>query len=80
MCGCTLQALYISSVTRTTVTVVTGMVCDYTHKTQDLVNDYSCACGVGYTGTDCTEVIDNCDPNPCQNGGSCTVSQSHCQR
>ena len=27
---------------------------------------------LGYTGSNCTSDIDECDPSPCQNGGSCT--------
>ena len=29
----------------------------------------SCTCVAGYTGDDCTVNIDDCDPNPCENGG-----------
>lgn len=42
---------------------------------QDLVNDYSCQCGYAYTGLICDDVIDFCDTNPCQNGGTCNVRQ-----
>ena len=33
---------------------------------------YSCVCVNGYTGYNCSEDIDGCEPNPCQNGGNCT--------
>ena len=26
----------------------------------------------GYTGSTCETDIDDCDPNPCQNGGTCS--------
>ena len=26
----------------------------------------------GFTGNNCGDNIDDCDPNPCQNGGTCT--------
>ena len=41
---------------------------------QDMVNAFSCTCGYAYTGTICDDIIDFCDPNLCQNGGTCSVS------
>jgi hypothetical protein len=38
----------------------------------DGVNSYTCTCQPGYTGTNCQTNINECSPNPCQNGGSCT--------
>ena len=38
-------------------------------------DSYSCLCPSGKTGTNCETEIDECDPNPCQNGGNCTVSE-----
>ncbi len=32
-----------------------------------------CDCESGWTGMNCEEDIVECDSNPCQNGGSCTV-------
>ena len=40
------------------------------------MNSYSCNCDPGYTGNDCSINIDDCNPNPCQYGGNCTVRQS----
>lgn len=34
---------------------------------------YVCACAPGYTGINCETEIDECQPNPCQNSGICTV-------
>lgn len=34
---------------------------------------YTCSCRAGYTGVNCEEKINECDSNPCRNGGSCTV-------
>ncbi|XP_060595177.1 fibropellin-1-like, partial [Ruditapes philippinarum] len=31
-----------------------------------------CTCVAGYTGTNCETDIDDCNPNPCQNGAACT--------
>ena len=37
--------------------------------------DFSCVCDVGYltsaTGSSCEE-INECEPDPCENGGTCT--------
>ncbi|XP_069504454.1 cubilin [Ambystoma mexicanum] len=33
---------------------------------------YVCQCDPGWTGTNCTENINECASNPCQNGGACT--------
>ena len=45
---------------------------------QDEIANYRCDCNVDWTGRDCEIsipfAIDECDPDPCQNGASCTVS------
>ena len=38
----------------------------------DQVDGYVCICDAGYDGTLCDNNIDDCSPNPCLNGGSCT--------
>ncbi len=35
------------------------------------VTEFTCDCEPGFTGALCEVVIDQCDPNPCLNGGSC---------
>ena len=35
-------------------------------------DSYDCNCKTGYEGNLCQTNIDDCLPNPCQNGGSCT--------
>ena len=45
--------------------------------TQDQVNRYVCACASGFSGQSCETNIDDCESNPCQNGGACMVSTTH---
>ena len=49
---------------------------------QDGVTTYICTCPAGWTGRNCQTSINNCASNPCQNGGTCTVSgntaEAHC--
>jgi hypothetical protein len=37
----------------------------------DQTNGFVCQCPPGYTGTFCETEIDECESNPCQNGGEC---------
>uniref|UniRef100_A0A8C9LFB5 Cubilin n=1 Tax=Pavo cristatus TaxID=9049 RepID=A0A8C9LFB5_PAVCR len=36
-----------------------------------MTSGYFCLCNAGWTGSNCTENIDECISNPCQNGGIC---------
>eukprot|EP00061_Rhincodon_typus_P009676 g33345.t1 len=38
----------------------------------DAGNTHHCRCQAGYTGSYCEEQVDECTPNPCQNGATCT--------
>lgn len=38
----------------------------------DRGNTHFCHCQPGYTGSYCEEQVDECSPNPCQNGATCT--------
>ena len=43
--------------------------CNILHSTcQDKIGTFSCECDPGYTGTTCTEKIDECSSSPCENG------------
>jgi len=41
---------------------------------QDGINNYTCACVAGWADRNCEANINDCDPNPCENGGACEVS------
>ena len=38
------------------------------------INNATCLCLPGFTGSQCQEKINQCDSNPCQNGGTCVGS------
>jgi hypothetical protein len=56
-----------------------GAVCTETSDGTTLTPGvYHCECPTGYNGTNCDEDINECDPDPCQNGGAClTVDDSY---
>lgn len=47
-------------------------LCHNSGQCLDAGNVHHCLCQVGYTGSYCEEQVDECTPNPCQNGATCT--------
>ena len=41
---------------------------------QDTIGSYTCICATGWSGANCDDNIDDCDPDPCLNGATCIVS------
>ena len=41
---------------------------------QTVFYNHTCNCTTGFNGTDCENDINECDPDPCQNGATCTES------
>jgi len=46
-----------------------GATCNNTGPDQ-----YECLCAAGFEGDSCERETNECDPNPCMNGGNCQVS------
>ena len=45
--------------------------------TNDGQGDYRCTCVAGYMGGACEMDVNECESEPCENGGTCRVSQVH---
>ena len=43
---------------------------------QEGIAKYDCDCEDGWEGRNCSINIDECNPNPCYNNGTCMVSKS----
>lgn len=43
----------------------------FSHSVKDEVNGYHCLCPRGFTGKNCEMETNECESNPCQNGGRC---------
>ena len=48
------------------------MYCNSYYK--DNTASYTCVCEAGWTGFNCNQNINDCDPNPCLTGAKCNVS------
>ena len=44
----------------------------------ETTGEYVCSCSIGYTGSTCEIDIDECATKPCQNNGTCIVSEITC--
>lgn len=49
-----------------------GHLCRNSGLCENRGNTHFCLCQAGYTGSYCEEQVDECSPNPCQNGATCT--------
>ena len=38
------------------------------------MNSFHCSCAEGYEGDRCEINTNDCDPDPCENGGTCQVN------
>ena len=45
-------------------------LCNY-GSCNNTLGSYFCTCHLGYTGNLCQSEINECEPNPCQNGATC---------
>ena len=54
--------------------------CQNNGRCVDEVNDFSCDCLPGYTGSLCEYDVDECASSPCTNNGSCrdTINDFEC--
>lgn len=52
--------------------VEVSQLCRNSGQCLDAGNTHYCRCQVGYTGSYCQDQVDECSPNPCQNGAICT--------
>ena len=48
-------------------------ICDFIQPSR---NNYVCLCHGGHRGRNCE--MNDCNPNPCENGGNCSVSKVIC--
>ena len=64
----------IYSVTRSSMIsgVEVAHLCRNSGQCLDAGSTHYCRCQAGYTGSYCQEQVDECSPNPCQNGAVCT--------
>uniref|UniRef100_A0A8C2KZS5 Neurogenic locus notch homolog protein 1 n=1 Tax=Cyprinus carpio TaxID=7962 RepID=A0A8C2KZS5_CYPCA len=52
--------------------VSVAVLCRNAGQCVDVGNTHLCRCQAGYKGSYCQEQVDECMPNPCQNGATCT--------
>lgn len=54
--------------------LIITVICEPPCATGVCVNNNTCVCPPGYTGELCdTPIITDCDINPCENGGNCSM-------
>lgn len=55
--------------------------CQNNGSCSDGINTFSCACAVGFAGSNCNTNINDCEDNVCANGGTCVdgVDEYSCQ-
>lgn len=67
-----LTSCHFPSCTTLSLGVDVAHLCRNSGQCLDAGNTHYCRCQAGYTGSYCQEQVDECSPNPCQNGAVCT--------
>ncbi|XP_041672264.1 hyaluronan-binding protein 2-like [Cheilinus undulatus] len=77
---CTCPEPYVGKRCQSVANICKNVTCGHGDCVIDLKNPpfYECKCNPPYQGPHCSSLPESpCDPNPCQNGGTCLVEKGH---